>query len=103
MKLLYAALCAFLLVGCGHGSGSTKIPPPPSAQCEDALCRAPCVGEDGDTGIRWDGTPTDPAAFEALADEVTMALADALRQCETRRKACDQCLDRLDAAGVIIR
>lgn len=101
MKLLYAVLCAFLLVGCGKGSGTTKIPPPVSAQCDDALCYAPCVDPDGDTGIRWDGSPVDPAAWDSLASDVTVPLADRLRQCEVRRKACAQCLDRLKAAGVI--
>lgn len=101
MKLLYAAVCALLLVGCGKGSGTTQIPPPVAAQCEDALCYAPCVTPEGDTGIRWDGSPVSPEAWDALADQVAIPLADRLRQCETRRKACAQCLDRLKAAGVI--
>lgn len=101
MKTACIALCAVFLAGCHGGSGTTKEPPAVLAQCEDAVCRAPCVGEDGDTGIRWDGSPVDPAAFDALLDDVIEPLAGKLRTCETRRKACVQCLDRLKEAGVI--
>lgn len=102
MKTACIALCAVLLMGCNGGSGTREIAPPVQAQCEETQCRNPCVGEDGDTGVRWDGTPTDPAAFDALVDDVVEPLADLLRQCEVRRKACQQCLDRLREADVIL-
>lgn len=102
MKTAWIALYAVLLVGCAQGSGSTKQPPPIAAQCEETLCRNPCVGEDGDTGIRWDGTPTDPAAFDALLGDVIEPLGEKLRTCEERRRSCVQCLDRLREAGVIL-
>jgi hypothetical protein len=102
MKTSWIALCAVFLVGCHGGSGSRETPPPVQAQCEETQCRNPCVSEDGDTGIRWDGSPTDPAAFDALVDDVVEPLVEKLRQCEVRRKACEQCLDRLREAGVIL-
>lgn len=101
MKTACIALCAVFLVACSQGSGSTKMPPPVAALCDDAVCRNPCVGEDGDTGIRWDGTPTDPAAFDALVADVVEPLGAKLRSCELARKSCQQCLDRLIEAGVI--
>ena len=75
-------------------------PDPALAQC-NSVCFVPCVKPDGDTGIRWDGTPTDPAMFDRLADEVALPLGEKLRVCETRRKACEQCLKRLEDNGVI--
>lgn len=95
--LLAAALSA--LPGCATVA---KLVPrePILAQC-DAKCYTPCVAADGDTGIRWDGSPTDPAMFDRLADQVTLPLADRLRACDVNRQACTQCLDRLKSAGVI--
>lgn len=86
------------LVGCG------QVPPdqvrPVFAQCAD-LCYQPCVAADGDTGVRWEGAPTDPAAWDVLGEQVTEQLAAKLRSCDVRRRACVQCLERLDAQGVI--
>jgi hypothetical protein len=73
---------------------------PVLAQC-DALCTTSCLAPDGDTGIRWDGTPVDAKAWDALAGETVPALTDKLRTCERHRKACTQCLDRLEQQKVI--
>lgn len=98
----WIALCATILLGgCAHRTGQGEIAPPVAAHCDDALCRAPCVAADGDTGVRWEADPADPLAFDALAEVVGNELADRLRGCEVRRRACEQCLDRLKAAGVI--
>lgn len=103
LALLFIAMvliaCA-ALGGCSN-AGSTK-PPAVLAQC-DAICYVPCVTDDGDTGIRWDGSPVDAAAWDALADRTTLALGDALRVCDTHRKACVQCLNRLEANKVIVQ
>jgi hypothetical protein len=77
-----------------------RRPEPVPAQC-DAMCFEPCVGKGGDTGIRWEADATDPAALDALGGEVVPALAEQLRTCEVRRKACVQCLERLDKHRVI--
>lgn len=77
----------------------------PSAGTHPALCDArcviPCVGEHGDTGIRWQAKPDDRAAFDALGEAVIPALSEKLRRCELHRRACEQCLRRLDERGVI--
>lgn len=82
-----------------------QLPPtrePVIAQC-DAMCYTPCVNADGSTGIQWDGTPVDPAMWDSLASDVTFTLADKLRQCDVQRKACVQCLNRLEAQKVIVQ
>lgn len=85
-----------VLAGCASGPPAGAIP----ALC-DARCFAPCVGERGDTGVRWASAADDPAAFDALGESVIPALAEKLRDCELRRRACDQCLRRLRQRGVI--
>lgn len=91
----------FLATIAGCTTVGKLIPRPPVlAQC-NVLCATPCVEPNGDTGIRWDGSPVDPKAWDALADQTAPALADRLRVCETHRQACTQCLDRLEQQGVI--
>lgn len=84
------------LAGCAAGPRAGAIP----ALC-GARCFAPCVGERGDTGVRWASAADDPAAFDALGESVIPVLAEKLRDCELRRRACDQCLRRLRQRGVI--
>lgn len=84
------------LTGCSTAP-SAGTPP---ALC-DARCIVPCVGEHGDTGVRWQAQPDDPAAFDALGEAVIPALTEKLRRCELHRRACEQCLRRLDAERVI--
>ena len=93
---------ALLISGCSPARGTWVKGEPALSQC-DAKCYAPCVSENGDTGIRWDGAPTSPEAFNRLTEDVIPGLADKLRACEVNRKACDQCLQRLEAEGVIRR
>lgn len=71
-----------------------------AAQC-NPICYAPCVAEDGDTGVRWEGDPAHAEAWDVLGEQVTEQLAAKLRSCDVRRRACVQCLERLQRAGVI--
>ena len=99
-RLLAMLVLLIGVAGCKPDAVRTDPAPPVAAGCS-SLCETPCVGADGDTGIRWDGSPVDAAAWDALADRTTFLLADALRQCETHRRACAQCLDNLREQGVI--
>lgn len=99
--VVLALIVLSLLSGCGKRE--VYVPSPPvEAKCA-AICYEPCVGDKGDTGIRWDGTPTSPAAFDDMDDRVIPGLAEKLRQCDTRRKACVKCMDALEAEKVIIQ
>lgn len=60
-----------------------------------------CTTDDGDTGVRWEGDPNQADTIDALGEAVIPALADKLRACEIRRKALQQCLQRLEAQQVI--
>lgn len=97
MKGLLIIAIALLLVGFGPCSRNVKRVP---AQCNQ-ICFLPCTTADGDVGVRWEADPTDPAAFDALGNQVIPALTGKLLQCEVRRKACAQCLQRLDHEKVI--
>ncbi len=83
-----ALVAALLLVaGC-----PLQRPEPVPAQC-NPICFLPCTS-DGDPGVRWEADPKDPAAWDALGEEVIPALTGVANTCELRRKACDQCLQR---------
>lgn len=97
--MLVLALVA-ALAACQAGVPA-RPPGPVTAHC-DALCFAACVEADGDTGVRWQGEPVDPAAWDALGDDVVDQLTQKLRSCEVRRRACVQCLDRLERERVIV-
>ncbi|MGH8073659.1 MAG: hypothetical protein ACREO4_06250 [Lysobacter sp.] len=92
--MLLTIAIALLLAGC-----PLQRPEPVPAQC-NPICFLPCTS-DGDPGVRWEADPNDPAAWDALGEEVIPALTGVANTCELRRKACDQCLRRLDDAGVI--
>lgn len=97
--VLMAAAFLGIIGGC-TGNVRSNDPPAPVLAC-DAKCFAPCTGTDGDTGIRWDGSPVDARMWDVLAGEVVPQLADALRECEVHRKACAQCIQRAKDAGVV--
>lgn len=98
LKPFYLAVVvgALMLSGCAAAPSAGPVP----ALC-DARCLAPCVGRQGDTGVRWKAKADDPAAFDDLGETVIPALAEKLRGCELRRHACEQCLRRLERRGVI--
>lgn len=87
-------LIVLLLAGC-----STTQSRPVDAQC-NPLCLQACP-KPAQAGITWDVDPEDPAAWDALGEHVIPGLIELAEQCEVRRRACDQCLRRLDAAGII--
>lgn len=98
-RLLLILVVLALLTGCPGQKPQVR---PVQAQCAD-VCYVPCVDDAGDTGVRWDGDATDPAAWDGLADDVIAALSGKLRTCDVGRRACTRCLDRLEAEGVIVQ
>ena len=97
---------ALLLMAClplVAGWSCSSVPTKPGAvdpECSlDGFVH--CTTDDGDTGVRWEGDPNQPATIDALGEVVIPALSDRLRACEIRRKALDQCLKRLEDQGVI--
>ncbi|MGO1000747.1 hypothetical protein [Lysobacter sp. CA196] len=90
------AALAIVLAGCAAAPRAGAFP----ALC-DTRCLAPCIGPQGDTGVRWESAPDDPAGFDALGETVIPVLAEKLRRCELHRQACEQCLRRLDKQSVI--
>lgn len=84
---------------------SKAIPVKPQsfpAQC-DAKCYTPCVDDKGDTGVRIQGNPASANTFDEIGEVAGTVFAMTLRRCEVNRKACVQCLERLERAGVIAR
>lgn len=98
MRIAVVALSALLLTG--WGSCTARQPPPVPAQC-DAQCFRPCVGEREDTGVRVLGDPAAASTWDEIGGDVNQQLANRLRQCDVRRQACQQCLQRLDKENVI--
>lgn len=98
MRALIAGLFIVLVATGMSCTRNVRTDPVPAA-C-NAICFSPCT-VDGDTGVRWEADPNDPAALDALGQTVVPALAARLRTCDTRREACAQCLRRLDDANVI--
>lgn len=94
MRTVLIIAIALLLAGC-----PLQRAEPVPAQC-NPICFLPCTS-DGDPGVRWEADPNSAEAWDALAGEVVPALTDKANTCELRRKACDQCLRRLDQAGAI--
>jgi len=95
------ALCA-TLAGCATRYVGT---PAVNAQCE-AVCYVD-DGKDDETACAsratWDGDPKDPAAIDALIYGTVPALRKETWTCGIRLKACQQCIDRLVNAGVIVK
>lgn len=85
-------------------SGCARVPARPepiTAQC-DAICyRQDSADKPCESRARWEADPQSPQAFDALVYEVIPALRAETWQCGVRLKACQQCLQRLKAAGVI--
>ena len=99
-RAIFLVIC-MMLAAC-QTKGVPVTPPPFPAQC-DAKCFVPCVKENGDTGIRIQGDPNVASTFDEIGTTAGTVFAATLRQCEVNRKACVQCLDRLERAGVIAR
>ena len=86
-----------LLTACGSVPAKA---PPPVFTCPDA-CETPCVGADGDTGLRWEGNPEDAAAWDELGGSVLDQLIQKLRTCEVNRKTCAKCIQNAKDQGII--
>ncbi|MFE3969031.1 hypothetical protein [Stenotrophomonas sp. YIM B13575] len=96
MQLRHALAIAALMVLAGCTQHLQRVP----AQC-DAMCFRPCVDAGEDTGVRVTADPAAADAWDNIGGDVVGQLADKLRTCDVRRKACEQCLRRLDAKNVI--
>lgn len=93
---LSVILLALLLAGCGR---FTK----PTAPVADAggICYQPCTPSLTDTGVRWEGDPESPEAWDNLGDTVTSTLSRSLLTCEARRQECAGFINSLKKRGVI--
>ena len=98
MRLRQTLPIAALMLLAGCTQHLQRVP----AQC-DAMCFRPCVDVGEDTGVRVTADPAAAAngAGGNIGGKVVGQLADKLRTCDVRRKACEQCLRRLDAKNVI--
>lgn len=92
------ALVLALVLTAACGRSVPQRPEPVPAQC-DSLCFAPC-----NTQLpKWTpANPDDPAAWDTLGPQVIKPGQLQLQQCELRRQACDTCIQRLRAAGVLL-
>ena len=102
MRRIGLAFVLFVALTACRTRGVPMTPPPFPAQC-DAKCFVPCAKENGDTGIRINGDPNVASTFDEIGTTAGTVFAATLRQCDVHRKACVQCLDRLERAGVIAR
>lgn len=99
--ILAVALCA-TLAGCPRWF--VKADPVP-AQC-DALCYVDDkTGDDSACAsrARWEGDPKDAKAIDGLIYGTVPALRKETWTCGVRLKACQQCIDRLVKAGVVVK
>lgn len=102
-RLILATLAVMLLSGmsCTRFIRSKPVP----AQCE-AVCYVD-DGKDDETACAsrstWEGDPKDPAAIDALIYGTVPALRKETWTCGIRLKACQQCIDRLVKAGVVVK
>ena len=93
---------ALMLTGCPRW---IVKPDPVPAQC-DALCYVDDkTNEDSACASRakWEGDPKDPAAIDALIYGTIPQLRNETWTCGVRLKACQQCIDRLVKAGVVVK
>lgn len=91
-----AFFCVLLLAACApRENRPEREPTPPVASTCAAACIASCAG----TLPRWKGDPDSPHTWDALGD-VIAALRERIDACDAARRACLQCLHRLDRAGI---
>lgn len=96
--MLKPALVLALLITAACSRTVPQRQEPVPAQC-DSLCFAPC-----NTQLpKWTpANPDDPRAWDTLGPQVIKPGQLQLQQCELHRKACDVCIQRLRAAGVLL-
>ena len=102
VKIMLAIALVLALAGCPRWV--VKADPAP-AQC-DAMCYVDDkTAEDSSCASRalWDGSPKDPAAIDSLIYGTVPALRKETWTCGIRLKACQQCIERLVKAGVVVK
>lgn len=92
-------LLVVVLSGCGLIPQRYKSEPVP-AQC-DAMCYVPCIGKDGDTGIRVEGSPYNAQTWDEIGELLSGPVREKIEQCDVRRESCVKCLQRLNKEKVI--
>ena len=102
MSRLALIVLALLLTGCPRW----VVKPEPV----DANCNAVCYVDDKTnedsacaSRAKWEGDPKDPAAIDALIYGTVPQLRKETWTCGVRLKACQQCIDRLVKAGVVVK
>lgn len=104
MKYVIAAMFAVLMLTGMTCSRFVRADPVP-AQCE-AVCYVTDAKADDETACasraRWEGDKADPDAFDRLIYGTIPALRKETWDCGVRLKACQQCLQRLNKAKVIV-
>lgn len=102
MKRLILIAMLVLVAGCGPKRIVRADPVP--AQC-DALCYVDDKTADDSacaSRAKWEGSPADPAAIDSLIYGTVPALRKETWTCGVRLKACQQCIERLVKAGVVL-
>lgn len=100
MKRLTLIVMVLALTGCPRWI--VRADPVP-AQC-DAMCYVEDSPELAcESKAKWEGSPADPAAIDALIYGTVPALRKETWSCGVRLKACQQCIDRLVKAKVITK
>ena len=100
MKRLALIVMVLALTGCPRWI--VRADPVP-AQC-DAMCYVEDSPELAcESKAKWEGSPADPAAIDALIYGTVPALRKETWSCGVRLKACQQCIDRLVKAKVITK
>lgn len=96
-RIATCLLALTTLAGCASKPLIASNAQPVGAQCA-TLCYTPC-----DTTMPlWNPKdPDSPDAWDELAEQVVIPSKGLVEQCELHRRACDRCLDRLRANGVI--
>jgi hypothetical protein len=100
MKRLALLVIVLTLTGCPRWI--VRADPVP-AQC-DAMCYVEDSPELAcESNAKWEGSPADPAAIDALIYGTVPALRKETWTCGVRLKACQQCIERLVKAGVVVK
>jgi predicted small lipoprotein YifL len=95
MHALFVLVLILSLAACGLRRGEAPVAD------ASTQCYVPCTPSLTDTGTRWEGDATDPAAWDDLGGRVVPELSGKLLQCESRRQACAGFITDLKKRGVI--
>ena len=101
-RLALIVVAVMLLAGCPRWVVKADAAP---AQC-DAMCYVDDKTDEASScasRAKWEGSPADPAAIDALIYGTVPALRKETWTCGVRLKACQQCIERLKKAGVVVK